>query len=630
MAVNLRTTFSISLANVVDNAITTINAIRRVEQARKESEFQKAIAGGMSYADQITFRDKQLADEKASSISDPTYINTLTASIADTKKLARFEAIRIKYKDSLDSYVTGKESISQHLQVLQDLLAGESDPSKQSEIRDLISESRNTQATIEVNAIKNRALLAEKDKSVQLIDNSISEVQSRRALASVNQNDDEVAAWDDTLLALKSSKSKLLIENGLNEITYQTNRSSLSSVDKLNLLNNYVSSANASDAVTYDGITYPSLKAYWENKRGDYITNNFFDELKKETDAQTAVIASNNSYGQVPVARIQAINDFYSNLKNSDAFAAYQDRLEQARITSVTAMANDLYTSLVDEANANGDFAKAEAAILAIENRFGIKIARPAFSSEVANNNTIANSVLGGGATVVNPAAAPIPAAAQPLPSLPVRPSVTIPSSEASPASSSAPAPLGANISTTFIESTPTPVPASTPAPNFTPVPPNFTSAETGQPAYAPPPTPIPPQNFTPVPAPTPNYSEAVPLYSPASGVGTKSPGGQYVFTADYTWKPVGTTSITKTAPVPVPPPFPTPPPATIPVSVPTPNPTTTTPSTYTGVSVVDYLKLQKQDSSFSARQKLALEKGIMNYTGTGKQNDQLLKLLRG
>ena len=45
--------------------------------------------------------------------------------------------------------------------------------------------------------------------------------------------------------------------------------------------------------------------------------------------------------------------------------------------------------------------------------------------------------------------------------------------------------------------------------------------------------------------------------------------------------------------------------------------------------SIVDYLKSQGQDSSYSARKNLAEERGITNYSGTAAQNTQLLNMLR-
>src|SRR5690625_1368351 len=52
--------------------------------------------------------------------------------------------------------------------------------------------------------------------------------------------------------------------------------------------------------------------------------------------------------------------------------------------------------------------------------------------------------------------------------------------------------------------------------------------------------------------------------------------------------------------------------------------------STYTGGSIVDYLKSIGQPSSFAHRKKLASKHGIKNYKGTASQNTRLLNALRG
>jgi hypothetical protein len=53
-------------------------------------------------------------------------------------------------------------------------------------------------------------------------------------------------------------------------------------------------------------------------------------------------------------------------------------------------------------------------------------------------------------------------------------------------------------------------------------------------------------------------------------------------------------------------------------------------PSSYTGSSIVDYLKSIGQPSDFASRTKLATQYGITNYTGTAEQNTRLLSILRG
>ncbi|MBM6615647.1 N-acetylmuramoyl-L-alanine amidase [Desemzia sp. RIT804] len=51
--------------------------------------------------------------------------------------------------------------------------------------------------------------------------------------------------------------------------------------------------------------------------------------------------------------------------------------------------------------------------------------------------------------------------------------------------------------------------------------------------------------------------------------------------------------------------------------------------SSYTGSSLVDYLKTINVDSSFANRKKLAAQYGVANYTGTAAQNSQLLNKMR-
>lgn len=387
--------FTININNIVDGAIYAVKKVRQTEQSRKEAEFQKAVASGMSYQAQLEFRQKQYEEERDSVFSDPEYMLSLDVSIATTKKMARFETIRMKYKDSLDSYVTGKQSISKYIETLQNTMSSESDPEMVQEIRALLSEANKEKTNIEVNAIKNRALLAQKDTSQKTIDKSIDEIVTKRSLAAINENDDEVAMWDETLLALKSSKAKLSIENGLNEITFQSNKSNLKANDKMTILNNYISSSDTDGTpVTYNGVTYPSLKSYWENKRNEYIGNGYLDDVKKELDAETAKIAAGTDFGQIPITRINAVSQFYTDLKSREEFAPYAERIEQQRVADLNVMVTDLAESIYNEANATENFAKAEGAINTLETKFGIKVAREPFAKESVGGKSIADSTV--------------------------------------------------------------------------------------------------------------------------------------------------------------------------------------------------------------------------------------------
>lgn len=377
---NKQTSYNIS--NVVANGIKTIKEIRSNEQARTESEFQKAVASGLSYADQIKFREKQLSDAQSAGFVDEQYIRDLEKTIATTRQLARFQGIRERYKKSLDDYTTGKGSLDSYINTLESTLDGESDPTMRNELMGLIQQAHAEKAQNDLNAIKNRATIAQKDKSLSLVNSSIDEIKSKKALAAINKNDEEVSMWDETLLALNGVKSKLQIENSLNEISFKIARNNPKANDKLSYLNDEIAKATSEGSITYDGVTYPSLKAYWEAKRDEYIATNYFDEVKKELDAETAKIAATSKFGQTPAVRIQAVSDFYNTIKTRPEFVNYSDQIEQRRVSEVSKLTNDLAESLYNEADSTGNITAAQNAILGLEKKFGVSVSREPFKGE--------------------------------------------------------------------------------------------------------------------------------------------------------------------------------------------------------------------------------------------------------
>lgn len=66
------------------------------------------------------------------------------------------------------------------------------------------------------------------------------------------------------------------------------------------------------------------------------------------------------------------------------------------------------------------------------------------------------------------------------------------------------------------------------------------------------------------------------------------------------------------------------------PTPKPQPKPVKPKPTTKKYTSIVNYLKDNKQDSSFANRAKLAKEHGVKNYKGTAAQNIELLNILQG
>lgn len=592
MAINLKKDFSFNIGTIVTLAIDNIRTIKRQEQARKEAEFQRAVANGMSYEAQLKYRQDQLKEERAQSFVDPEYIADLEASIANNTKLARFEKIRTRYQASLDAFVTGKKSINDHINIIQNELAAESDPTIREELNKALSEFKKEEYTMQTNAIANRAVVAEKDGSLALINKSIREVGDRRAKALVNDNEAEAAAWDETLIGLKQAKAKVQIENSIGDITLQKTLKGgdWKATDTLNAINNEIANSDADTPVVYKGVRYNSLKEYWENARNEYVATDYFDALEKEIDSETDKIAALSPFGQIPLNRLDAVNDYYNKLKTKRGFETYAEIIEQERIAKLSSMANELTTSLENEAaslntlQAEDNYNKA---VAAIESRYGIKTVRTPSRGEEAYGATIAESIIRGG--LPGGSAPTLPGAGVTTPSPSGGTTVGTPIGRAL---STPSAPTG--LSTPAAISTPT-APLSTPASvpsspvtlpsgpssqiNLPSAPSTPTGGEdvgdltniisaiqrggsrardavtnflntplTTPPAASTPAGPIvippgiPGVNMTAVPPKTvettqaslkTNFTEAPPNYSPTSGVGTKSPGGQYVFSAN-------------------------------------------------------------------------------------------------
>lgn len=384
MAVNLKKDLSYTLQTAINNAITSAKTVKATEQARKEADFQKLVSEGtMSYAAQIEYRQKQLQEEQDSPLYDDDYVTQIQTSIGTLKKMNRYQTIRTKYKTALDAYIDGKGSLDQYINVLEESLNGEVSEEMRTELIGKVSEAKQQVQTNEINALKNRVTLAEKDKSIPTIDGVITDIANRKAKAQLSGNTDEVAMWDATLSSLYNDKSTIKVENSLNELTYQTTKNGIKGNQKLNVMTGFVDAADGSAPFTYNGVRYTSEKAFWEQQRGNYISTTYLTELKSEIDNENATIAASSKSGQVPLARIKSVSDYYNQLKSMPIFAPFIGAIDAQRVDTVTTLADNIATvasnefeaGKITESQLNNSFGSIESAL-------GIKLVRPSTGSE--------------------------------------------------------------------------------------------------------------------------------------------------------------------------------------------------------------------------------------------------------
>lgn len=612
MAIELQQKFAINLGTVVKNSLVAVQTVRRKEQARKEAEFQRAIADGLSYGEQIALREKQLENAKAEGSPDQDYIANLEKSIADTKKLNRFNTYRSKYAATLGELSGGKINEEQYLETLQSMLKGVDDPDLRLEIQNDISEAEGKVKLYRDTILDNQVKKAKYDGTQSSLKSAIAKVKTARSEAALNDNEDEVTAYDETLAALNAQYSTVKIQDSITDFQVNSATKGVSPLEKLNYINTQAAFSDKDTAIKIGDRTYESAAQFWELERNSFLTGNsqifgnFFSELQADSKNKIAADAAKFGYPTQPVldSAIQTFND----LRSKPEIQPFINMLDITQASTMAEAVDKLAKTINDVGTNNLTFKEAQGQLAAITQKYGIDTSAYQLDLDERLRNLARSGIIGEGEAIsmapdVNvklpninaapavPGGAPVPGA--PAPVAPGGGRIVKAGDTLSGIAREAGVTLAQLLDLN---------PQFRTNPNLIRVGQSVTLPGAAPAPAAPAPAPIAPAPSTPTPAPTP---------APKPSTTTTQPT-----------KPVSM----------VPPTQPTPAPA--PVKAPAPAPVQQTPppatSTYAGNSIVDYLKSVNQDTSFAYRQKVAAEKGITGYTGTAEQNLKLLKTLRG
>lgn len=378
MAVTLeRIKPSNNIASVIDSAVTAIRATRATEQAKTEADFQQAITDGLSYDGQVAYRQKQLADEQASSFSDPQYETQLTTSITSLNKLARFARYRAKYQMSLADLSSGKISAQQQLDMLNDQLSQTTDPDLQQEIQGEITTATTAVKNYNDTILSNEVKKAQNDGSPKVLSTAISDVQDKRSLAQLDGNDEAVSAYDNTLTVLKGQLGQVQIEDSMNSAQVKSITKGLGVFDKVDELNSQIANADSTVSVTINGTRYASAQDFWTQLRDGYIAGNgvgiwkdMFTELnsyyKDTIDAATA------RDGYATTMTLDSVKNTLDGVKNRPEMQPYLDRINTIE-TNVLAYAMDSTAKkIISVADFTGDFQTATQQLLDFSKKYGV------------------------------------------------------------------------------------------------------------------------------------------------------------------------------------------------------------------------------------------------------------------
>jgi len=360
MAITLQKQFSINIQSVVAQSVDATRSIRREERAQKEAEFQRAIADGLSYDEQVRIREQQLASEKKSGFSDASYIANLEKSITDTKKLARFSKYREKYVTSLGDLSSGKINEEQYLKSLKQSITDVTDPGLRLEIQNNIASAEKMVKQYHDTILNNKIKKAKYDGTQKSLDDVLTQIKNARAKALISDSQDEVTAYNETISAVESQLSGVKVQNSITDFQVQSSTRGMGAIEKLNYLNSELSNADSSKPVKIGNKSYSSEQEFWTLQRDGYLAGtsktfgSFFNEIKSST--QDTVDTSIAKFGYPPQATLDNALSVFNDLKTRPEIAPYMNKVDITQATVMTDAVDKFAKKVIDSSETSLQF----------------------------------------------------------------------------------------------------------------------------------------------------------------------------------------------------------------------------------------------------------------------------------
>jgi hypothetical protein len=630
---------AVDLKGVVSSAVENVTAVRRMRAIELETTFQKLVADGLSYEDQVRFLEDRIAQEQQSSFGSKDLVAELQGRIAQTKKLMRFNKYRTTYSEILAELKAGRANAKEQLAQMQGLLNGAGDDEElRLEILGDIQAMEQEVKAMEDTMIQNQLKKAQYDGTEKELTKALDLVKGKRAKAVMEGLDDEASAYDTWITVLNKQLSETRVSNALTDVDVRVNTKGMGATQKLDELNQLIRKADGNTPITIDNVTYDSAKEFWTFTRDSYLAGTgtgIFGDFFKEIDAEytLALNAAVRRDGFATTLTLDRVQSDFADLKNRTELQPFIERAGSYEALVLGSAIESTAKSILDRASVTGDYIGADATLQSYAKKYGINVDQYRLSLATEKETRIARIAEATGETpeqvsnrlgmenILSPDdpnfKIPTPAALKPTSTTPEG-KVTSPFASAANYSGGSIVDFLRAAGQASDFNTRAKLAAERGITNYT-----GTAAQNNQllsalraEATAPPPV-----NPKEEPEPTRGGINA-PEDTP--GVTTKKDTKKEQQPSKKTTPEPASKNASPTAT-----PTPTKTPEPKPQKVEQPKQSSYN-SSYQGGSIVDFLKSSGQASDYASRQKLAAEQGITNYVGSAEQNTALLKKLRG
>ena len=323
MAVERVREFLLDLGDIVKMRIDNFSIARKRIQAGEEANFQRRILDNdLSYRDQLDYRQRQLEVEEERVYPDGKFIEEIKTSISSFKKLIRRRDYRDSYLAFLTDLASGKKTLVEHLEYLQNALSESWDTEIRDDIREQIVKVTGQVREQERKIVDSQIAFRTKDRTAASLDEAMDLVKKQLNKPEVQKDRSLMVGYEQQLATLTKEKLEVEIEDkatwmAISSLTQDRENASLW---KLEVFSGLRDKAGMDVPVNVGGTRYASEREYWQTTLNGYIQSGFANEYVKENKGEAAVIWNKlgllpNSYLDKLVANNQLIKS-HAELQN--------------------------------------------------------------------------------------------------------------------------------------------------------------------------------------------------------------------------------------------------------------------------------------------------------------------------
>lgn len=371
MALTLTKQLTFDLSASVGARLSAFAQSRSEAQLNDETEFYKQVnEKGMSFDEQLSFRQGQLEKENNRAVPDQTYIRSLKKDISDLKKQVASQRFQDAYMQSYTDLKTGHESWNDHIEFLQNQLSSTSDPELKTTINQYLSQAKQDQYQTEQQIADNFYQFAVNDKTTSVLNDAIARAKKEKATALGGGDTLRASALDMKLQSLNKTLQETQVSNAI----HQFDMGKLNTYDPASFLDSVqqqITNADGTTPVTINGETYNSAKEYWQSYQANYFNSGEFDKALTSYYNDVYQIALNKSVEAFPAAVATSKTQLDALLARPD-LAQYKTLISGSVANVLSNGSSAAADSIIDKATTNYDFQSAANKLAQLQHDTGV------------------------------------------------------------------------------------------------------------------------------------------------------------------------------------------------------------------------------------------------------------------